>query len=340
MKVWQLVSPKNLIEDERPEKINNLNQAKIKVTKALLSDVDALAFSGEIKVKYPIILGRFAIGKVIEAPVEDNCGICKNDRVYLNAVTPCYNCANCKTQNVENCVSLNIAGSNVDGFLRDFAVVNSNDITALPSSVTDEQALYVEPVALGEAIIDALKISKGQHVAIIGATACGIILSQLLIYHQAVPILIDKNSDALELAKQCGIYYTLLADESLHDKIFQITGGRLTNGAVYMTNSKLDTSLPFDVSSNLENIVYAGFSYSKIIINLDEALKKNIKIIGVTNGYGYTSSAINLLANHVIDLSKFEMETVNYDNLPKLFEERVEQISENKLRKAVIVNLL
>ena len=59
-------------------------------------------------------------------------------------------------------------------------------------------AIVVELIL--SAIIERLNVHKGLHVAVFGANIVGNILSQLLIYHKAVPILIDEDESLLSTA--------------------------------------------------------------------------------------------------------------------------------------------
>ena len=64
MKTWKLISPNNLERQTADDLKVTDGLAKIKITKALVSDSDANIFAGNTKVKYPLVLGRFAIGQV------------------------------------------------------------------------------------------------------------------------------------------------------------------------------------------------------------------------------------------------------------------------------------
>ena len=62
MKAWQLTYPHNLQHVTTPDLKLSEGKVKIKVTKALLTESDVAVYSGNVKVKSPLILGRFAIG--------------------------------------------------------------------------------------------------------------------------------------------------------------------------------------------------------------------------------------------------------------------------------------
>ena len=104
MKIWKILSPKVLTTEERPDNITSATQAKVKITRVLLSDGDFRAFGGTSKPHYPVIPGRFAVGVVTETGAE--ClNVEKNTRVFLHDVIPCRNCPDCLSGKPENCTS-------------------------------------------------------------------------------------------------------------------------------------------------------------------------------------------------------------------------------------------
>ena len=250
MKIWKILSPKVLTEEERPDNITTDTQAKVKVTRVLLTDEELRAFGGSAKLKYPVIPGRFAVGIVGETGT-DCVSVEKNTRVYIHDVTPCGACPQCASGNTDCCADIQVAGSNRNGYLRDFVVAEETALSPLPSSVSDEEALFIGVVSVCENVIGRLGVTKGMHVAVIGASEMGNILSQLLIYHQAVPILIDADEEKLAVAAQCGIYYTLKADKSLNENINRITGGRSAAGSVCGFNAMRRHSAAVTISRQL-----------------------------------------------------------------------------------------
>ena len=66
MKIWKVLSPGILAEEEKPESIQTPTQAKVKVTRLLLSPAEVRVFDGSAGVAYPVVPGRFAVGVVSE----------------------------------------------------------------------------------------------------------------------------------------------------------------------------------------------------------------------------------------------------------------------------------
>lgn len=332
MRTCKIVFPRVLQIEEKPDNISEPNQAKVKLVTALLSPVEYSAYRGNDELKYPLVPGRFASGIVIDAGA-DCVSVEKGTRVYLNAVT-----AKELSDNKNEITS--IAGVNADGFLKDFVVVNEDMLSPLPPSISETESAFIEPVALCEAVADKLEADKGKHIAVIGADALGILLCQLLIYHRAVPILIDTDTEKLEKANKAGIYYTLEANEDLHDNICRLTGGRMAYGGVFITESKLSPELVFSVTGKNGSVVLAGFITPEHKITLENAFRKNLNVFSVNDGYSYTSTAINLLVNKAVNIESLNCPIAVKDNIEETLAKGAKLLDEGKNPSVTVLNMM
>ncbi|MBR4942837.1 MAG: alcohol dehydrogenase catalytic domain-containing protein [Clostridia bacterium] len=307
MKVWQLTYPHNLQHVTSPDLKRPTDKVKIKITKALLSESDVAVYSGAVKVKCPFIPGRFAIGQVTEA--EEDSFIRKGERVYLAGTTE------------DECApdGLRIAGESADGFYRDFVLAGIDNVYPLPASVTDEAAFLIDAIALAEHIVDDMHVGVGQHVLVIGGGLYGNILCQILIYHRAVPILADNNVERLARAKRSGIYYTFPNDDTLKSKVLEVTGGKLADAAVYLAfANRCEPSVMFPLVKRDAYVSFCSLTGKPLHVNLENALKNNITIKGITESREYVSTAINLLANKAVNFSEFTFRSYREEELPQL----------------------
>ena len=315
MKVWQLAYPHNLQHVTSPDLTrNDKTKVKVKITKALLSESDVSVYSGAIKVRAPFIPGRFAIGQVTEPDEKDepDAFIKKGERVYLAGVTE------------DECApdGLRIAGETTDGFYRDFVLAGMDDVYPLPSSVTDEAAFLIDAIALAEHVVDEMHIDVGQHVLVLGGGLYGNILCQILIYHRAVPILADNNAERLARAKKSGIYYAFPNDETLRDKVLEITGGKLADGAVYLAfANRCEPSILFPLVKRDAYVSFCALTGKSLHVNLEYAMKNNVTVKGITESREFVSTAINLLANKAVNFSEFPIRSHKEEELPALMEE-------------------
>lgn len=307
MKVWKLNAPKILSHEEMTDLKLASGEAKIKITKSIVAEPDAATFCGLNKIKYPVVLGHYAIGQVTET--DEYSFMKKGDRVYLPPVRE-----DDLTQS-----GLTIAGETIDGFYSDFVVANADEAYVLPASVTDEAAFLIDAVALAEHVVDEMQIDAGQHVLVVGGGLYGNIMCQILIYHRAVPILVDNNPERLALAKKSGIYYTFKNDETLKDNVSSVTGGKLADGAVYLAfSNKSEPSSFFTLLKHGARAAFCALTPKTLNVNLEIAMKSNVTLIGITESREFISTAINILANKAVTFSAFPYRQFAEKELPKL----------------------
>lgn len=309
MKVWQLAYPHNLQHVKDTDLKLEENKVKVKITKALLTESDVAVYTGAIKVKAPFIPGRLAIGQVTE--VGDDCFIKKGERVYLAGVT----------EDELSPDGLLIAGETVDGFYRDFCLAGVDNVYPLPSSVSDEAAFLIDAIALAEHVVDEMNITIGQHILVLGGGLYANILCQILIYHRAVPILADNNAERLARAKKSGIYYTFPNDETLKENIISVTGGKMADGAVYLTHgNRSEPSVLFPLVKRNAFVAFCSATGKNLPVNLEYAMKNNITIKGFTESREFVSTAINLLANKAVNYNAFAFLHYPEEQLPQLMD--------------------
>ena len=314
MDLWKLAEAKKLIKTEEPLPEPEAGLLRVRVTKVFLNGQDAAIYSGGVKVKYPLIPWRYAVGFVAE---EGDPVFPKNTRVLLHGYRPVPKTGTEKRDfGADDFYAL---GRTADGFMRDFVNVSPDDMTALPASVSDERALLLHQVAAAKEVTDRLQVQKGQHIAVVGADLIGILICQLLIYQQAAPILIDADPARLEFAGKCGIYYTVKSGANVVDRVAELTGGRLTRGAAYVASaSGNDTDLPFLVTARETGVVFFGTSANKVIVSLGVAMRKHISVHTVSHGIKYLKTAINLMANHAVDPTPFHANAIKPDRVEAL----------------------
>ena len=339
MKIWKIPSPKSLVTEERDESLQTPTQAKVKVTNVLLTPSELRVWRGTVKPQYPVVPGRFAVGVVSEAG-EGCVSVEKNTRVYIRDTAPCGACAACLAGHPENCENVQAAGIDREGYLRDFAVAEEADLSPLPPAVSDKDALFVGILSLCEAVIDRLDAPKGTHIAVFGAGEIGNLLCQLLIYHQAVPILIDADEERLAAAASCGVYYTLKADEEMLAGISRITGGRMAAHSVFTSYNPLPADIPYEATATGGTVVYTGFGFPAAKASLKPALDRRLTLTTVTNDFSNSAAAINLLVNKAVNLAPLATETFPAAEAEQLFADRAEELAAGKNVKCCVIDMM
>ncbi len=334
MNVWKLTAAGNLVKSEE-DLVPEEGKRRVRVTKVFLNHEDAILSRGKRRVKYPLVLGRFATGVISD---EGSALFPRGTRVLLHSYLPAEDTGTEKRSFMED--DFRILGRTCDGFLRDFVYAREDEMTLLPDSVNDEKALLLYHLALAQATVEVLNAKRGEHIAVIGADILGVFVSRLLIYRQAAPILIDPRKDRLDFARARGVYYTSPTDESLMGLVGTVTGGRLADGAVFITGSgAADVSLAVNVCAQEKHIAFAGLGEDTIPLDLSGVLKKRLTVHGVSDGTENLEMAINLIANKSIDLSAFRFHILGTDKIAPLLGELAER-PDRPVNEICIINML
>lgn len=319
MKGWKIVKPFALEQCEIAESVEqSASLSKVKITKALITLEDVLRFRGEGSYKN-VVPCKSGIGIISETDA-NLFDLEKGKHTYIDPYRACSECYNCKNGNYERCLDVKVAGEDFHGFLSDFTSVATNKLFTLPTSVSDFDALFIQHVSLALSLFDKLDIQKGDYVAVIGGNNFANIFAQLLIYYQAVPILLSPDEEDCEIAKASGIYYVLGNKDNWQKEVTAITSGRMTNKIAFISESDVPISKALLLASNNAVMAFTGVSCKTATFPYAQAVKKQISMLFVNNGSGQAAAAINLIANKAINLSHLKLDVASYDKIPEVFE--------------------
>lgn len=321
MKTWHLISPNELKPFEAPDPIPKNNEAKIKISNVLLDAMDLAVFNGSTTASYPLIPGRFAVGKISLLPEGYEGMLEKGNRVFINPFLPDRNFSGDSTP-LQGMESVKICGMTENGFLAPYATTPIDNLCALPESVPDDKALYIYLIALAVSAIDALGEIKGKYIVVFGGTALGLVLCQMLCYYQAVPILVDSRTARLDFARRSGVTYAFLNDDNLDAHLNSITGAAFADGAVYVpSGSSIVNTAVFRTVGPKKHIVFCGFAAESLQVNLGLAMRKELHIFGVSDPTENIATAINLLANKAINVNIFANKVYSIGRLEQAYDE-------------------
>lgn len=309
MKIWQLVSPKALKMNSFAPTGDALpgGAIKIKIEKVMLAADDALLYSGAVPVRYPFVPGCYAIGRISD--------VAKNVTDYKRSMRVALRSAALSDEGVI------FFGRNKAGYMRDFITATNNDFYVIPSSVTDDEALFIGMLARADAVVEKLAAERGKIIAVMGGSLLAIMICQLLLRNKVIPIYIDYSASRRALARTNGIFYTLAPGEELFDSVYEITGGRLCDGGVYSFSGNTSTLNDlFRLTGFHASIVFTGESNRPVNLTSHDITRKDLTLSGVYSGYGHELSALNCIANKAVNLANYKRNTSSDSHLPEAYE--------------------
>lgn len=308
MKEWQIESIDNVKLTEGVCHRES-GQVKLKIAKVAVSSTDLSVYKNDGDVKTSVI-GHSAVAYVSEA--DEDSGLKLGSRVVLSPFVKVCEHGVDKVQTM---------GVDIDGLLKDFVCVPQENVFVLPEGIDDNDAIFAEYIAIGNKVYESFDCDKGDYVVIIGASTLGLVLCQLAAYYQMVPILVDLDADKLQLAQKQGLSYALNPTfDNLERRVEEITGGRMCEAAIF-AGEGVGVNTTVRLVKDEGDVIIAGYNlYAKHQIDTSTILKKQLRLKGVSNGYGEMPSAINLLANKIVNTEGFVSAHANFEEVPQVIE--------------------
>jgi len=152
-------------------------------------------------------LGHEFVGRVVESPDPPLIG----QRVVGEINAGCGLCELCLGGDPRHCPDRTVLGiKGRDGAFAEFLCLPVGNLIQLPDSVTDEVAVFVEPLAAALNVLEQVRLTNSDDVAIVGDGK----LAQLLVIAAASTscslTVIGKHKEKLELAERLGANKLLL----------------------------------------------------------------------------------------------------------------------------------
>jgi alcohol dehydrogenase len=148
---------------------------------------------------YRGILGHEFVGIAQTGPLE-------GQRVVGEINATCGECVMCRSSNRTHCVRRTVLGiSNRQGAMAEWLMLPEENLHAVPDSVADEHAVFVEPLAAAVEILEQIHIRPTERVIIIGDGKLGQLAAQVLALTGCALTLVGRHPGKLARARQRSI---------------------------------------------------------------------------------------------------------------------------------------
>ena len=177
-------------------------------------------------VDLPYTIGHENAGWV-EAVGSAVTNVAVGDAVILHPLVTCGLCRACRDGDDVHCLNSAFPGIDTDGGYAEYLKTTARSAIKLDSSLqpVDVAALADAGLTAYHAVAKAARFLRpGDKVVVIGAGGLGHIGVQVLrALSPAEMIVIDRNADALALAKELGAEHTVLADGNQVEAVLELT---------------------------------------------------------------------------------------------------------------------
>lgn len=168
----------------------------IRVTRAGLCETDVQLARGYMN--YQGILGHEFVGIAETGPWA-------GQRVVGEINCSCHRCETCWGGAPNHCphrTVLGILGRN--GAFADYVALPQRNLFRVPDPVTDDEAVFVEPLAAAFRILEQIEVT-GRRVLVLGDGRLGQLCAQVLARETSRLTLVGKHASKLHIAQECGV---------------------------------------------------------------------------------------------------------------------------------------
>jgi threonine dehydrogenase-like Zn-dependent dehydrogenase len=261
--------------------------ARIRVTVAGICATDLEMVKG-YKGGFQGVLGHEFVGVVEQAPDP----AWRGKRVVGSINIGCNQCATCHQLGPEHCPNRRVLGIlNKDGAFADYLTLPQRNLFAVPDDLSDETAVFTEPLAAALRIRKQIRLIPGSRTAVIGPGRLGMLVAQVLALDGTDVIMIGRSRRSLELPQKLGFAVGLTDDfaENSFDTIVETTG----NEAGFALALKLVRPLGTLVLKS----TFAGQAH----LDLSKIVVAEINVVG--SRCGPFAPALSLLQKNAIDVT-------------------------------------
>jgi len=164
---------------------------KVAVTGLCRTDLKLIK-AGHRDLVLPRIPGEEVVG-IIERIGEDVRGYECGERVYVYPGKWCGLCENCLTGAENLCTSMQIMGFHRHGGFAEYVTAPAKSLIKLDDAVTDEEAVFAEPLSCCLNALELARLAPKETVAIWGAGPAGTLLARASMALGATPTVIDPD---------------------------------------------------------------------------------------------------------------------------------------------------
>jgi len=194
--------------------------ALVRVHLAGVCSTDLQIFNGYMGFKG--VPGHEFVGSVLEGPSEF-----VGKRVVGEINFGCGACDACRRDLRRHCPNRAVMGIlNADGAFAEYVSVPAGNLHFVPDKISDEEAVFTEPLAAAFEILTQIQLDPGDEVLVLGDGKLGNLCAQALRLTGAKVTALGKHADKLALIKKAGVRTMQLKDwqPRLFDVVVEATG--------------------------------------------------------------------------------------------------------------------
>ncbi len=230
------------------------------------------------KTEPSLTIGQLTPGQRVVGEINAGCGICDL----------------CRTGDPRHCQKRTVLGIfGRDGAHAEFLRLPVVNLLPVPEEISDERAVFIEPLSAALGILERAQVCKDTNVAVIGDGKLGLLCAQVLATTGAAVTLVGKHPNKLLIAARRGID-TITSDKArLRARHFDV--------AVEASGSATGFELALDLVRPRGTLVLKSTFHGATDLNAARIVVDEISVVG--SRCGRFAPALELLKTNAVDVA-------------------------------------
>jgi L-iditol 2-dehydrogenase len=292
---------------------------------------------GNQVVDYPFTIGHEASG-YIERIIGDPKGLKSGQLVAIEPSVSCGECDQCKAGRPHTCRKIQFMGApgQLEGLMREYAVIPRENVFAVPEGFTANEAAYVEPMSIGAYAVKLSRLSKKDTIGIVGVGPIGMsVLLSLRYQGNEANYVWDKLDYRLENAKKAGAAWTGNPDKMELERELLKAVPEALDVVIECCGKQEALDMAIKVLKPGGKLVIVGIpTEDRISFDMGDLRRKEIEIINVRRQNHSVYDAVKIV-DHFRPLDNFLItHSSGYDKTNEVFD-MVDTYSDNVVKAVV-----
>jgi 2-desacetyl-2-hydroxyethyl bacteriochlorophyllide A dehydrogenase len=295
------------------------NEALVKVLCAGICNTDLEIVKGYAG--FHGTLGHEFVGRVVEA---SQCSLVGR-RVVGEINAGCGECGLCLAGDSRHCPGRTVLGiKGRDGAFAEYLSLPAGNLIEVPDAVSDEAAVFVEPLAAACRVIEQVSITRSSRVAVIGDGKLSQLILRVLADAGCDLTVIGKHEEKLETAATTGarairVDRALLESSDAGARALKLAGNEKFDVVVEASGSATGLSMAISLVRPLGTIVLKTTHTGETSLHMFPVVVDEITLIG--SRCGRFRPAIDLLESGKVDIGPLISHRFSIDDAAAAFDE-------------------